>query len=179
MLGKTLRVFAMDKLFVDLFIVAYIYFASSWSLREDYRRLLLQPISKLIWWSGLWHNWNMFAVPTCDRRYLYAQITLSGGASIHWQAPFICNLPPMKAFVRFRLSKFIYALYSSTHLTSGFCRYLLRCHAGKWAHSDQRPIEVRLYCWWVEVTPPGEPATAKPLQQWNLYVYKVPESEQC
>ena len=73
----------------DLAIVTYLFIAWCWNLPEDSpAKRLVQPLSRVVSWLGLWHAWNMFAPnPVRESRRLAVQVEYADGSRYEWRPP--------------------------------------------------------------------------------------------
>jgi hypothetical protein len=92
----------------DLFIVAFVWIAWSWSLPEDApAKWLVNQVAKFVSWIGLWHSWRMFAPnPTRSTRRLVVLVEYADGSKYEWRPPGTLPEGPWPAFLHSRFRKF-------------------------------------------------------------------------
>jgi hypothetical protein len=92
----------------DVFIVAFLWIAWSWSLPEDApAKWLVNRVSRFVTWIGLWHSWRMFAPnPTRTTRRLLVQVEYADGSKYEWRPPGTLPESAWPAFLHSRFRKF-------------------------------------------------------------------------
>jgi hypothetical protein len=144
---------------LNLFIAALLLLFWCWDLPEDtLSRRLLGPVAHWIRWSGLWHNWGMFAPdPIRTNRQLRAEIRLHDGRVVPCPLVDFGGLPPLRAviFGRHRKLQENLMLPRFNILKPAYCDFVVREYIR--AGGDGVPAEVLLYKAEARIRPPGHP----------------------
>ena len=152
----------------DVFIVAWLFIAMFWSQTPGrFPRRLVQPLSPLVRWLGLWHSWGMFAPsPMASDRRTFARVRMHDGTHHEMELPVATGFLAEARGVRHRKILNNLGRRHSPYLEYGLSKWVVR----KARAEGFDPAMVSL----VRITRPVEPlveADRDPLGEREKIIY--------
>jgi hypothetical protein len=142
----------------DIAIVVYCWIAWCWNLPADSGlRRLVNPLSPLVQWLGLWHDWRMFAPnPMRTNRRVLVRVDYSDGTRREWRPPSTGDVGWWRGFLYARVRKFSENVYRAQQdaLRVSFAYYvLMRMASLEVGAATPRSIEIIEEFWPIVIDP--------------------------
>jgi hypothetical protein len=167
----------MEFGFTDLLIAFYCWLAWSWNLPEDApSRRLIRPLTRVIQWLGLWHDWRMFAPnPVSVNRRIIVRIDYADGTRREWRPPYNDNEGPWRSFLHARIRKFMECVLNGKPKTLrvSLASYVLSQLARMDLGADVVGIEIVNERWPISIDPATFDEAATPTEK-VLYSAELP-----
>ena len=150
-------IFGQVKMIVlsNLFILVYLAYAWSWHLPKDSNaKRLVNLVSPVVLWLGLWHSWKMFAPsPDMNNRRLVLELIHANRRKVIVEEVKLSELSRWKAFLNCRERKYQHNLAGNEFQShwEALCRYA----AKNYSSLDSPVVRVNLFVARQRIPAPG------------------------